>query len=78
MILIKSSLNRLLLMNNRSSLIVNRFLKFHFIVIIMRMFMTFIKPIALIVKFIIIFSLLIFSKSVEMRIMRKHLEYKII
>ena len=44
----------------------------------MRVFITFIKFIALIVKFIIIFCLLIFSKFVEMKIMRKHFKYKII
>ena len=42
------------------------------------MFITFIKFIILIVKFIIIFSSLMFSKFIKMKIMRKHLEYKII
>ena len=44
----------------------------------MRVFMIFIKFIALIVRLIVIFFLLMFSKSIKMRAMRKHLEYEII
>ena len=44
----------------------------------MRVFMTLIRFTASIVKFIIIFFSSISSKSVEIRIMRKHFEYKII
>ena len=40
--------------------------------------MIFIKFIILIVKFIIIFFSSIFSKFIKMKIMRKHLEYKVI
>ena len=75
MISIKS--NRLSL-TNISSLIVNRFQRFYSIVIIMRIFITFIKFITLIVKFIIIFFSSMFSKFIKMRIMREHFEYKII
>ena len=44
----------------------------------MRIFIIFIKFIISIIKFIIIFFLLIFSKYIKMRIIRKHFEYKII
>ena len=44
----------------------------------MRVFITFIKPAASIVEFIITFSLSMFSKFIKIKIMRKHLEYKII
>ena len=44
----------------------------------MRVFMTFIKFITLIVKFVVISLSSISSKFIEMRIMREHLEYKII
>ena len=74
-ILIKS--NRLLLANISSS-IINRFQRPHFIVIIMRIFIIFIKLITLIIKFIIIFFSSIFSKFIKIKIMRKHFEYKII
>ena len=40
--------------------------------------MIFIKFIALIVKFIIVSSLSIFSKFIKMKIIRKHFEYEII
>ena len=65
-------------MNNRLLLIINRFLRSHFVFIMIRIFITFIKFIASIVKSIIIFSLLIFSNSVEIKVMRKYFEYKII
>ena len=44
----------------------------------MRVFITFVKSIASIVRFIVAFFLFIFSKFVEMKIMRKHFEYEII
>ena len=44
----------------------------------MRIFITFIKFIILIVRFIIVFFSLMFLKFIKMRVMRKHLEYKII
>ena len=75
MISIKS--NRLSLMNI-SLLIINRPQKSYFIIIIMRVFITFIKFITLIVKFIIAFSLSMFSKFIKIKIIRKHFEYKII
>ena len=65
-------------MNIRLSSIVNRFQKSHFIIIIMRVFITFIKFIILIIKFVIIFSSSIFLKFIKMKIMRKHFEYEII
>ena len=40
--------------------------------------MTFIKLIISIVKSIVIFPLLIFSKFIKMKIIRKHFEYEII
>ena len=42
------------------------------------MFITFIKFIILIIKFIIISPSLIFSKFIKIKIIRKHFEYKII
>ena len=60
---------------NQSSLIVN---KPYFVVIVMRVFMTFIKFIILIVRFVIAFPSLMFLKFIKMRIMREHLEYEII
>ena len=42
------------------------------------MFITFIKSITLIARFIIIFPSSMSSKFIKMRIIRKHLEYKII
>ena len=63
---------------NISSSIINRFQRFHFIVIAMRVFITFIKFVASIVRSIIISPLLMFSKFIKIKIMRKHLEYKII
>ena len=63
---------------NISSSIVNRFQKSHFIVITICVFIIFIKFIALIVKSIIVSSSSIFLKFIKMRIIRKHLKYKII
>ena len=71
------SLNRLSL-TNISLLIINRLYKSHFVVIIMRVFMTFIKFITSIVKPIVASPLLIFLKFIKIKIMRKHLKYKII
>ena len=42
------------------------------------MFITFIKFITLIVRFIIVFSSSMFSKFIKMKIIRKHFEYEII
>ena len=42
------------------------------------MFITFIKFITLIVRFIIVFSSSMFSKFIKMKIIRKHFEYGII
>ena len=58
MISIKSSFNR-------SSLIVNRFLKFYFVVIIMRVFIIFIKFITLMVKSVIAFISSIFRNLLK-------------
>ena len=44
----------------------------------MRVFITFIKFIALIIKFIIVFPSSIFSKFIKIKIIRKYFEYKII
>ena len=67
MISIKS-LNRLSSTNIRLLSIINRLQKNYFIVIIMRIFITFIKFIILIIKFVIAFSSLMFSKFIKMRI----------
>ena len=58
--------------------IVNRFQESHSIVIAMYMPITPIKLITPIAKSVITFPSSMFSKSIKMRIMRKHLEYKII
>ena len=44
----------------------------------MRMFMTFIKFITLIVKFIIVFPSLMSLKFIKIKVMREHFEYEII
>ena len=85
MISIKSSSNRLSSVNirsssnvNRLSLIVNRSQRFHFVVIIMRVFIIFVKFVILIVRPIIAFYSSMFSNFFKMRAVREHFEYKII
>ena len=71
------SLNRLSLADISSS-VVNRFQKSHFVVIAMRVFMTFIKFIISIIEFVVVSPSLMFLKFIKMRVMRKHFEYKVI
>ena len=61
-----------------SLLIINRFQRSHSVIIIMRVFMTFIKSVALIARSIIISPLSIFLKFIKMKTVREHPEYEII
>ena len=63
---------------NISSSIVNHSQRSYFIVIIIYVFIIFIKSITLIIKLIIASPSSIFSKSIKIKIIRKHFKYKII